>query len=401
MRIAIFAESFLPKWDGVAKTVCHLLDHLAGRGHASLMFAPQGAPVRYAETPIVGLSSFVFPLYPELKLVPPVVNVRQQLADFRPDLVHLINPASLGLAGLRQARELGLPVVASYHTDIPGYAVQYGYELLRDPLWAYFRWLHNQADLNLCPSYFTQAELKAHGFQRVKIWSHGVDTERFSPRHRSEPWRLRLSGGCPELPLLLYVGRLATEKRVEWLRPVMSLLPEVRLAIVGDGPRRSELEELFADTPTTFTGYLRGRDLAQAYASADLFVFPSANETFGNVVLEAMASGLPVIAPRSGGPVDHVTDDENGFLFEPDDPAELAAPIHRLVSDPAYIRQLGANARAYAGAQSWEAILDGLLDDYAEVIRNHARPAGWSAAMVSRGSRACPVGCADGVERMQ
>jgi glycosyltransferase involved in cell wall biosynthesis len=169
MRIAILTETFLPKWDGVANALCHLLEHLAIRGHTSLMFAPEGAPPRYAKTPIVGLSCFAFPIYPDLKLVPPVVDVGRQLADFRPDLVHLVNPASLGLAGFRHARALGVPVVASYHTDLPGYAECYGLGLLRDPLWAYFRWIHNQADLTLCPSRFTQAELEAHEFERVKV----------------------------------------------------------------------------------------------------------------------------------------------------------------------------------------------------------------------------------------
>jgi glycosyltransferase involved in cell wall biosynthesis len=296
------------------------------------------------------------------------VDVEQELAAFQPDLVHLVNPASLGWVGLRHARALGVPIVASYQTDIPGYAVRYGLGLLQDPLWAYFRWIHNQADLNLCPSCFTQAQMEAQGFQRVEVWGRGVDTERFNPVHYSEPWRLRLSGGCPELPLLLYVGRLAVEKRVDWLHPMLISLPEVRLGIVGDGPQRAALEDTFAHTPTVFTGYLHGQALAHAYASADLFVFPSANETLGNVVLEAMASGLPVIAPRSGGLVDHVVDGENGFLFEPDDVEDMAARIRNLISDPVYARQLGAAARAYAELQTWEADLDGLLEQYARLV---------------------------------
>jgi glycosyltransferase involved in cell wall biosynthesis len=377
MRIALFTETFLPKWDGVANTLCYLLEHLAVRGHASLMFAPEDAPAHYAETPIMGLSSFAFPLYPELELVPPIVprvDVKQRLAAFQPDLVHLVNPASLGLAGLRYARDLGVPIVASYHTDVPGYAIRYGLGVLYKPLWAYFRWIHNQADLNLCPSHYTKAQLEAHGFQRVKVWSHGVDAVCFSPRHRSHTWRRRLSGGHPEATLLLYVGRLAKEKRVEWLRPLLDRLTEVRLAIVGDGPMRPALEECFSDTPTIFTGFLQGEDLASAYASADLFVFPSATETLGIVILEAMASGLPVIAPRSGGPVDHVMDGKNGFLFDPDDIADMVSLVARLVSDRARLKHLGADARAYAETRSWEDILDGLLDQYADLIRLRTRP---------------------------
>lgn len=370
MRIAFFAESFLPKVDGVTMTMCRLLEHLARRGHESLIFAPGDAPTGYADAPVIGLPGFHFPLYPELRLASPFVNVESRLAAFKPDLVHLVNPALLGLAGLRHARRLRVPVVASYHTDIPGYAEQYyGLGALRDSIWAYFRWVHNQADLNLCPSRFTMAQLQAHGFERIKLWEHGVDTLRFSPRRYSETWRARLSGGDVHAPLLLYVGRLAPEKRVEWLHPLIESLPGARLAIVGDGPMRRKLEGLFADTPTVFTGYLQGDDLAHAYASAGLFVFPSASETFGNVVLEAMASGLPVIAPRAGGPVDHVQDGYNGFLFAPNDLAEMVALVRWLAWNPEHTRRLGAQAREYAQSQSWEEILDRLLDEYTTLVR--------------------------------
>lgn len=371
MRIAIFAETFLPKWDGVANTLCYLLDHLAAAGHDSLMFAPHGAPKIYARTPIVGLPCFTFPLYHDLRLVPPLFSVKRQLEAFHPDLIHIVNPALLGLIGLRHARELDRPTVASYHTNIPGYAQRYGLPFLREPLWAYFRWIHNQADLNLCPSRFTRDELVAHRFERVCIWGHGVDTDRFNPAHRDSVWRYRLSGGHPGAPLLLYVGRLAAEKRVDWLRPLLDAFPQVRLAVVGDGPARPELEALFADTPTVFTGYLQGEALARAYAAADLFVFPSATETLGNVVLEAMASGLPVIAARAGGPVDHVCDGETGFFFEPDNVQDLITQVWRSIAIPGLMQELGVNARAYAQAQNWTATLDGLLKDYEGAIAGY------------------------------
>jgi phosphatidylinositol alpha 1,6-mannosyltransferase len=363
MRIALFSETFLPKLDGVANTLCYLLEHLARRGHDCLMFAPEGAPERYAQTTIIGLSSFSFPLYPELRLVPPGVNVERELQEFGPDLIMLVNPALLGLVGLRHARALDLPVVAAYCTDIPYYTEKYGFGMLRDPVWAYFRWLHNQADLNLCPSHFTRQQLEAQGFERLKLWRRGVDGSRFNPGYRSRQWRERLSGGAPDAPLLLYVGRLATEKRVDWLRPALDALPAARLAIVGDGPSREELKALFAGTHTVFTGFLQGEDLSHAYASADVFCFPSASETFGNVVLEAMASGLPVIVARSGGQVDHVRQGHNGLLFPTEDQDALTRAIERLVSDLPYARQLGVNALEYARTQTWEIILDTLLYD--------------------------------------
>jgi len=371
MRIALFAETFLPKWDGIAHTLCRLLEHLAAAGHTSIMFAPRGAPSVYAQTPIVGLPCFRFPLYPDLRLVPPLVHVEKQLQAFHPDLIHVVNPVSLGWVGLRHARKLDLPVVASYHTNVPDYAVRYGLPWLRKPLWAYFRRIHNQADLNLCPSRFTRDELVAHGFERIRLWGRGVDTQRFHPAHRTAEWRNYLSGGQPDAPLLLFVGRVALEKRIDWLRPLFETLPQARLAIVGDGPARRQIEKLFANTPTVFTGYLQGEALARAYASADLFVFPSATETFGNVVLEAMASGLPVVVARAGGPVDHVRHGENGLTFDPNDLQDMLEQVQRLVLTPGLIQTLGANARAYAETQTWTAILDGLLKDYESVIAEY------------------------------
>lgn len=368
MRIAFFTETFLPKIDGIVNTLCYLLDYLAERGHASLLFAPEGGPLRYAKTPVIGLAGFPFPLYPELKLVPPNVNITARLATFQPNLIHVLNPFSLGVIGLNQARSLNVPLVASYHTDIPGFAVRWGLGVFRDPLWAYLRWLHNQADLNLCPSRTTRVELEAQGIQRTKIWSRGVDTRRFNPRHRDETWRRRLTQDQPEAPLLLYVGRLSPEKRVDWLRPVLAALPQVRLAIVGDGPARPDLERLFAHTPTVFTGYLQGEDLANAYAAADLFVFPAANETLGNVVLEAMASELPVVAARSGGVLDHVVDYETGLLFEPESQESLVGAVSMLVNSESYARHLGATGRARVQHRNWNAILDGLLADYATLV---------------------------------
>lgn len=368
MRIALFTETFLPKIDGIVNTLCYLLDHLTKRGHTSLLFAPEEAPVRYNNTQVIGLPGIAFPLYPELKLVPPNVDAGKQLAAFQPDLVHVVNPFAMGLVGLNAAKNLNVPIVASYHTDIPGFAVRWGFGFMREPFWTYLRWLHNQADLNLCPSRVTQDEIKAQGFERTKIWSRGVDIERFHPRRRSAEWRSCLSKGNPDNPLLLYVGRLSAEKRVDWLRSVFDAIPQANIAIVGDGPAREELEACFAGTNTMFTGFLRGNDLACAYASADIFAFPSANETLGNVVLEAMASGLPVVAPRSGGVLDNVVDTQTGLLFESESQDDFITAINELILHEWYARRLAYAGRKYAEQKNWSIILDRLLDDYATVI---------------------------------
>jgi phosphatidylinositol alpha 1,6-mannosyltransferase len=376
MRIALFTETFLPKVDGVVNTLCHLLDHLAEREHASLLFAPQGSVRRYAKTAVVTLPAAPWPFYPECKIAWPFVDVRRWLASFQPDVIHLVSPVLLGLAGLRAAKQLDIPVVASYQTDLPGFARRWGWGIASNPVRDYLRWLHNQCELNLTPSHFMQAELQATGYHRVRVWRRGVDTTHYHPNRRAHEWRRRLSGDRAEAPILLYVGRLAPEKRLEWLRPVVDALPEARLAIVGDGPSRPALEQLFAGTPTTFTGYLHGDDLANAYASADVFVFPAANETLGNVVLEAMASGLPIVAPRAGGLLDHVTDGANGLLFEPELVIQLVSATRKLAGDPAALeraRQLGRAGRRYAESCRWPDTLDELLQNYASVISRRTR----------------------------
>ncbi len=374
MRIAYWTETFLPKIDGIVNTLCYLLDHVAERGHTSLLFAPEGGPEHYAATPVIGLKGVQFPLYRELKLVPPTISVAEQLDAFRPDLIHVLNPVSSGLAALRYARQRRVPVIASYHTDVPGFAVRWGLGALYRPLYAYFRWLHDQADLNLCPSHSTQRELIAHNFKRLMVWTRGVDTACFNPLHRSQSWRKRLLGARSEGPLLLYVGRLSPEKRIDWIKPVLQAIPQARLAIVGDGPARAALERHFADTPTEFIGYLKGADLARAYAAADIFVFPAANETLGNVVLEAMASQLPVIAPRSGGVLENVIDGQNGLLFEPDNQTALIECVRCLVDAPAYTHLLSGLARSYAETRTWPSVLDDLLDNYTALIEHYHAP---------------------------
>jgi glycosyltransferase involved in cell wall biosynthesis len=369
MRIALFSEVFLPKIDGIVTTLSNLLEQLAERGHQSLLFAPRGGPTRYAETRVVGLSGYPFPLYPELTLVPPTADVAGHLEEFDPEIVHVLGPVSLGVAGILHARSLGLPVVASYHTDLPGFAERWGLGALRAPIIAALRWVHNQADLNLCPSTATCTDLEALGVRNVSLWSRGVDSFRFAPSRRSRYWRERLTCGQIDAPLLLFVGRISPEKRVDWLRPLMDAVPGTCLAVVGDGPGRADLEEALAPTPAVFTGWLANEDLAAAYASADVFVFPGANETFGNAALEAMASGLPVVAPRAGGLLDHVIDGETGILFEPHDCGSFIMACRWLVHDSRLRQCLGALARAQAQQRTWSAAITTLLRHYEALVR--------------------------------
>lgn len=368
MRVAFVTDTFLPKVDGIVTTICHVLEHLASHEVQTLVLAPAGGPTCYAGAPIHGWRGYTIPFYGEVQLVPPVVNLTGALQEFQPDVVHVFNPVSLGLAGLRQARQMGIPVVASYHTDLPGFLRRWHLSFLSAPAQAFLRWIHNQADLNLTPSEATRLELEAAGFERLGVWPHGVDTTRFHPKHHEPAWRHWLTQGQGERPLLLYVGRLSPEKQIDRLRPLLDHLPRVRLAIVGDGPARRKLEKRFAGTPTVFTGYLRGRDLAQAYASADLFVSPAANETFGCTVLEAMASGLPVVTVNAGGPTDFVKHGETGWLVEPDNTAALLGGVKQLLCDKPLRRKMGAAARAHAETMTWAAVCEALLQEYAALV---------------------------------
>ena len=277
MRIALVTETFLPRVDGVTNTLCHVLSYLAKHGHESLLFAPKGSPDRYAATRIISFDGLPFPPYPEFKLVSPAVNLAQHWRDFQPDVVHVLNPITLGLGAIRGAKAMRLPIVASYHTDVPGFARHWRLGFFSGLMEKYLRWMHNQAHLNLCPSEHTRIQLEQAGYLRLKVWSRGVDTQQFHPNQRSPAWRTRLTDGHDNAPTLLFVGRLGYEKRIDWIRPVLDAMPQLRLALVGDGPARAQLQSVFAGTPTTFLGALHGQDLAQAYASADFFVFPSSS----------------------------------------------------------------------------------------------------------------------------
>ncbi len=371
MRIALFTETFLPKIDGITRTLSYLLKYLESNGYECVLFAPDYGITKYGSVDIIGFPCINFPLYPELRISLPIAHVStilRRLIQFQPDIVFSINPVMLGVIGIQAGRQLGLPVAASYQTDIPGFAQRWGFGYLVPFLWNYLRWVHQQADVNFVPSEFTRRQLLAQGFHHVKVWSKGVDTQRFSPSHYSMEWRRRLTDDQPDKPLLIYVGRIAREKRVDWLLDVIKAFPSARLAIVGDGPERLRLETLFAGTPTVFTGFLEGNNLAQAYASADIMIFPGANETFGNVVSEAMASGLPVIVPRSGGVTDFVRHGENGLVFSPEDRQELLRAVGYLLDHPALRRQLGEQARIWAEARSWDQIFDQLIADLREAI---------------------------------
>lgn len=373
MRIAIFSEVFLPKIDGITNRLRNTIECMTIAGHEVLVFAPETAQAQHAGARVVRVPGLPFPPYPELRATLPDPRIVWELARFRPDVVHAVGPACLGVWGIGAAKALRLPIVASYHTDLPGYMPLHGLGWAQPAAWPMIRTVHNAATLNLTPSRYTRNELLAHGIWNVGLWRGGVDTELFHPERRSLAMRERLCDGRPDAPLLLYAGRLSPEKNLESLAWLLDALPGVRLALVGDGPGRQRLERVFAGTPTHFAGFLRGEELATAFASADLFVMPSRTETLGFVVMEAMSAGTPVIAARAGGIPDLVEHDEEGILFDPERPDDLVESVRDLLAHRGRRQFLARNARKRAEECTWTAETRRLLRHYGKAIRLHRR----------------------------
>ena len=263
------------------------------------------------------------------------------------------------------ARRHKVPLVCSYHTNVAVYANYYRLSFMINFTRNVTRFVHNQAQVNLCTSEATKDYLLQEGIKRVRVWPQGVDSGRFGPEHATEEWRERLTGGYPEERLLIYVGRLGAEKNIEILKSVFDV-PNTRLAIVGDGPARNELEGSFSGTPTIFTGILKGEDLAHAYATGDVFLFPSTTETLGMAMIEALASGLPVIAARSGASHEVVDEGETGLLYEPESGEDLASCVRKLSEDDDLRREMGVKARAVAEERNWESSTQALRGYYGQ-----------------------------------
>jgi glycosyltransferase involved in cell wall biosynthesis len=370
--VALFAEAFLPKVDGVSKTAFLALRYLQMTGREVLVFAPDTAVHAVGKTRVIPLPSLPVPHAPETRVAVPHPLVIQQLDAFKPDLIHMFSPALLSWSGMVFGRQNRIPIIANYQTDLPGYAAHYGFPLMAPIVRDYLRYVHNGCHLTLAPSTWTIRQLQQDGYRRLRRWGRGVNSQHFHPDHRSAAMRARLlNGRDPDRLICLYVGRLANEKRVDLLLEV-ARTPGIALTIVGDGGKRQELEALFAGTDAYFMGYLFGDELAEAFASADLFAFTGTAETFGQVVQEAMASGLPCLVVDQGGVVDLVRDGFNGFVL-PTDAGAFAAAAARLRDDPDLRRQMGYNSRHLAEQNPWEVVLSQLEGFYSEALRMNAR----------------------------
>lgn len=371
MRLTLVTETYAPQVNGVSRTLGQLVRHMEAAGDRVQVIHPN-----YGHPPAgpdhLQVRSWVLPFYREVSLpIPPFGPVHRAIDAFRPDLVHVATEATLGLSALRHARRRGLPTVSSFHTNFDQYCDHYRVGWARGAAWRYLRWFHNRTRETYVPSRATIDDLEARGFERLVLWPRGVDGTLFRP-DRPGRWKVREALGFgPDDVVIGHVSRLAAEKNAlhlaDALREVAGARPDVRFLIVGDGPARAELESRMGPN-ARFVGYRGGEELADHYAAADLFAFASLTETFGNVVLEALASGLPAVAIRAGGVGEIVRSGETGILVGPSaPPSEMAGALIGLVDSAPLRREMAEAARAYALGQTWGAIMGRLRDRYLAV----------------------------------
>jgi phosphatidylinositol alpha 1,6-mannosyltransferase len=371
MRVLVVSESFLPTVNGVTTSVCKVLEQLALRGHDARVIVPScGAPAAYAGFRVEQIPAIPYRQFP---VGLPGLNVQRIIEDFMPDVVHVASPFLLGAEAIAASRRPGIPTVAIFQTDVAGYARRNRLSAFQPIAWKIIRRIHRDATLTLVPSSATMRDLRNAGLKRLKRWGRGVDLEAYHPRNRRWDTTRRLRAELsPDGEVVVgYVGRVAPEKQLENLTALRGV-SGIRIVIVGDGPGMPGIQKKLASMPVTYLGQLRGEALAAAYASFDVFLHTGEEETFGQTIQEAHASGLPVIAPRAGGPIDLVAHGVNGFLYGAGATRELRTCVERLVADPALRQRMGEAGRRGVLGRSWETICDELLAHYSTVVERRA-----------------------------
>jgi phosphatidylinositol alpha 1,6-mannosyltransferase len=363
MHVLIATESFHPSVNGVARSVATVSRELRARGHRVTIIAPGPGPAEHEGAEVIRLRSVRVPGFRAFPIGVAGRWLADRIASLAPDVVHLASPFVVGTSVGSVARDLGIPIVAVYQTDVAGFATQYRLGPLGRVAWARLRDAHAVADVTLAPSSAALEDLRRQGVERLALWPRGVDVEAFSPVHRIRP-----PHGAGRIVRIGYVGRLAREKQVHLLAG-LDRIEGAELVIIGDGPTRAELERRL--TGATFTGVLHGAALSRAYADLDIFVHPGLHETFCQAVQEALAAGVPVVAAGSGGPLDLVRDGVNGLLVDPAREgfgARLRGAVARLAVEHELRARLAAPARPSVRHRTWHVVLDQLQQHYAEVI---------------------------------
>ncbi|MEM9710662.1 MAG: glycosyltransferase family 1 protein [Actinomycetota bacterium] len=370
MRIVVVAETFLPEMNGVTNSVLRVVEQLDRRGHEVLIVAPGTGPGRVGGIPVERVPGVSLPRYSSISVGVPGRRLRELITGFAPDVVHVAAPAVLGAAAVLVARDAGIPAVTVYQTDLAGFARHYRLPLAAGPLWRWLRHVHNAASMTLVPSSTCAWQLRRQGIERVHLWARGVDTERFRPNRRDQA--LRRAWSPRGRPIVGYSGRLAVEKGLHRLAP-LARRDDLQLVIVGDGPLRRRLRRTLRGA--RFTGLLGGDELGTAVASMDVFVHTGVDETFCQAIQEALASGVPVVGPAAGGPLDLIRHGQNGFFWLPEEEGTIVTAVDSLLADEPLRRRLGTAATESVRHRTWERIGDDLLGHYDRVVplRRRAR----------------------------
>lgn len=369
LRVLIVTESFLPQINGVTNSVLRVLEHLQQRGHHADVIAPTG-PEHYAGAVIHRVGGLDLPGYDGFTVgLATRRRLRTLMEQLQPDVVHVASPFVLGYAAVRAANSLQIPVVSIYQTDVLGFARRYRMRATEGLIKHRLRRIHFRSDLTLAPSTASIEQLQDLGVPRLRYWPRGIDIRRFAPERRSEELRLDLlrkgSDSADAEVLIGYVGRLAKEKDLHHLRAVQSI-PGMKLLMIGEGPERDHLQRQL--TEAVFLGARHGEELAEIMASLDIFVHTGAEETFCQAVQEALASGVPVIGPNSGGLKDRIQHGLNGLHYAPRDTAGLLAAVEELIGNPGRRREMGTSAAAQLQNRSWTAVNDLLIEHYLDAI---------------------------------
>jgi phosphatidylinositol alpha 1,6-mannosyltransferase len=368
MRVAVVTESFLPNINGVTNSVLRILEHLSDSTDQALVIAPasENMPTEYAGHPVKAV-----PVIPTQNFLPtgmpmglPQKRIQHLLDGFSPDVIHLASPFALGSYANKIAKRLNIPTVSIYQTDLGGFAKQYGFGIAQSSLQKILYKIHSQTDRTLAPSTSACLDLHLAGVPEVYLWRRGVNTELFNPSKRSAALRDIWKNGDQSKIIVGFVGRLAQEKRVSDLK-VLQSNPNIQLVIVGDGPHRRKLEQQLP--AALFLGFKNGEELAQIYASFDLFIHPGPNETFCQAVQEGLASGIPAIVPRTGGPADLVAHGRTGYVIDINDASQLnrTVNLHHERSDR---KQMRIAARDSVSMRTWARINSELKNHYQQVI---------------------------------
>ena len=373
MKVAIFTDTFLPQINGVTNTLNKLIEYYEANNIEYLIFAPDNDTEKNESYNIQRFFSIKFFLYPECRIAfPNTFKVSASLSSFKPDIIQLMTEFNMGMTGLMYGKKHGIPTVSNYTTNFCQYLNYYNLDFLNNSVWTYMRWFHNQNNLTLCPSEEIKFYLKKKGIANTDIFSRGIDSKKFNPELRSEDLRMQL--GINNKLVFLYVGRVSPEKDLDILIDAYGQIynkyrDKIALIITGEGPYLDKCKNDFPKN-TIFTGFKKGRELAQIYASSDIFVFPSSTETFGNVVLEAMASGIPVIGADAGGVKNIIDHRINGLKFKARDMNELIGLMVKLIEDENLRNTLRTNARNTGLKRSWNKVFSGLMDTYNNILLN-------------------------------